>query len=260
MPIHKRSNNNASKKRVSKSKKAQEITEMKRSNAISFLALIISVISLLSSTWPFNPLNKNLEARAESGSVDAQMKLADYSLDIGDYKKSIYWYTIAVSSKGNHQAKAYNNIGYIYVKNPDLSILTPDYYLRTLNYFQQAIELDSTDAMRNEYIFLKSFPEEVFSDVSYSNILEDVARQLQENGNFTEDLQVYSTGWKKETTICDHSAFEDLKKEYGDDTVFISVPSKTETKIVGDGVQVVAYYDVYRKVENAEIPTYVRTK
>ena len=241
-------------------KDTPEVNAAKRNNIIAFVALIVSFLSLAVSSWSFNPFNKNLEARAESGSVKAQMILADYSLDIGEYKKSLYWYTVAVSSKGAHLAKAYNNMGYIFVKYIDLLSLTPDYYLKTLEHFQEAIELGSLDAMRNEYIFLKSFPEEVFRDIQYQYELRRVERLLRENNKFDRDLEMFSTGWERVTTTDDYSVVEEKKDELGDDAEYISFIYKYETRRVGDGVQVVPYFDVYRKTDSPIHPPYVRSK
>ena len=202
-------------------------------------------------------MSSDLVAKANAGDIEAQMFLADYNLDIGEYKQSLYWYMLTSKYPGNHQAKAYNNMGYIFVENTDLAKLTPDYYIRTHEYFQKAIELGSEDALWNEYIFLKSFPEGVFREINYHYELWKVEQKLKETHNFTHELEMYSTGWEK---IASAESALDPNSQRDDGDEYISYVVKTETVTRENGVQLISYYDVYKKVDNPIPPPYIRTK
>ncbi|MBR4472822.1 MAG: hypothetical protein IKS55_04210 [Oscillospiraceae bacterium] len=242
---------------MSQKQSTQSLNGNATSNRIAFAALVVAFLALLVTSWSFIPWNKNLRARAEAGNVKSQVKLADFCLDIGDYPESLYWYWISTSSRGDHLAKAYNNIGYILATNSDPENNDPEYYKNILKYFEKSAELGSKDALRNEYILLQTHIGATIPSKDYLFQLLEIREKMEADGSFDEDLELLSGGWEYITRTEDISSFEEEMD---------STDSRYKFTFAGSAIghdedglpHSVLYYNVYKQTGMRMVIPYVR--
>lgn len=142
----------------------------------AILVLAISFLALLVALWPFNPLNKNLKARAEAGNTDAQMKLAEYYYSVDDKKESDYWYRIASEKGGTHRATALNNVAAIELTCEYYSGSFFDYCEEAINMFIEAVFGGNSVAVQNLHTFLKECQSADVPVIDYDERLSWVIR------------------------------------------------------------------------------------
>lgn len=245
-----------------------QLTEDSKSSKIEvWIPIIISVLAVLFSALTYCKLissnRTNYEAKAKAGDIDAQIFLADCNLDVGEYKQSIYWYQVALKDEripNNLIAKCKNNIAYILIKNPELLTWNSDYFSQILDYLRAAEELDSTEAWRNEYIFLLSYPSDVISTMyDYDNRLHTIKEKLERSGDYDEDIASYSSSWEKTILIEDPTEIEAVLS--GIEGAYIAQPAGYKTiHYANGGVQVVPIIQVYERRSGTETPPYTRIK
>lgn len=143
---------------------------------LKLVGYIIPVLMLLVATWPFNPLNKNLKARAEAGNTDAQMKLAEYYYSVDDKKESDYWYRIASEKGGTHRATALNNVAVIELTCEYYSGSFFDYCEEAINMFIEAVFGGNSVAVQNLHTFLKECQSADVPVIDYDERLSWVIR------------------------------------------------------------------------------------
>ena len=217
---------------------------------ILIIAVATLFISITTYSYTFRPQtdphNTNYEARANAGDVDAQIILADYSLTIGDFEKSLYWYMVSLSSEGNHHAKAFNNMGFILATNPRLSRYNQEYYLQILEYFQKAARLGSHEALRNEYVLLQTYMGIVFMPKDHLYEMMIVEDKLKELELFDHNLEILSGGWEYIETTDDISEYKKEMESTGTEYMFYlsSVAWKKDEDMT---INTVTKYDVYKR-------------
>lgn len=138
--------------------------------------VIITILMLLATTWAFNPLNKNLKARAEAGNLDAQMKLAEYYFSVDDKKESDYWYRIASEKSGTHRATALNNVAVIELTYDYYSGSFFDYCGDAIDMFKEAVFGGNSVAVQNLYTFLKECQSANIPGIAYGEALTWIIR------------------------------------------------------------------------------------
>lgn len=223
---------------------------------IAILAIIVSILSLVFSTWPqCNPLNTDLKARANAGDIDSQLFLAHHYYEVGDNKESLYWYKIITIDKAyEHYALAANNLACIYL-NANLPVGNGKHY-HTIEYnlLNASAKAGSSEGRRNLYLLLVTTPTQVWTEIVYADALKEAKHLLTDNGEWTEELAAYETDWElvEDTDgldLSDTSRFKQVSTVIGYETV------RTAS---GDGVQVVPIFstEVYRKSESIPEPEF----
>ncbi len=141
--------------------------------------VLIALMALLFSIRPqLLPWNNNHFERANAGDVESQMFLADHYFEIGDYKEAIYWYKLASAIKGEYQAKACNNLGYIYAMGWGLSENELDLSSRlskAYQSFKKASNLGLENGTKNAIMILRSNSAEDFPGIDYVNALSELS-------------------------------------------------------------------------------------
>lgn len=133
-------------------------------NAIcSTLSAFAALLALIIVLYPqIKPSNTNHIELANAGNVDSQMFLADHYYEVGDLSQSVYWYSVASQTAGNHQPVAINNLAYIYLSYEQFSITKVDLYGDVARMFSTAADSGNVIAAKNLYILLVSNPADLF--------------------------------------------------------------------------------------------------
>jgi len=130
------------------------VGQKSKRNIVPVISLLLSAVSFVLTIWPaLNLLNRNYEQRALSGHIKSQMYLADYNYQIGEYKKSIYYYNM-IADRDNLITKnqkecftiACNNLAYLFAKELD----SPDHFDIAKQYLERAI-----DELNKDYSLLE---------------------------------------------------------------------------------------------------------
>lgn len=168
----------------------------------SILSVVLSILAFLFAAFPqTNPFNSNPIEKANAGHLKSQMFLAHHYYEIGDIEESYYWYKIASTTKGEHQAIALNNLAYLeltFLKTNDKSINYMDKALKALNV---AIELEEVTALKNKYILLLSSSDSFFKDTNYSKEIVSTEKQLAAKNIDLSNFEKYRQNWILKDTV-----------------------------------------------------------
>jgi len=169
-------------------------------SSITALAALFALIIVL---YPqIKPSNVNHIELANAGVVDSQIFLANHYYRIGNLSESVYWYSIASQTEGEHQAKAINNLACIYFTTENFNATRGNNYIDAMNMFKVAADLGEIDAAKNLYVLLISNPPEQFG-AGYAEILESSKKVLIDNNVDLATFDKYQTHWEYVETISD---------------------------------------------------------
>lgn len=230
-----------------------KLTTERISLLIASASLVISMISFVFTTFPqINPLNDNLVEKANAGDTDSQMILANLYYEIGNIGESVQWYTVAASRGGSHQAKAINNLAVIYLTDNRFDVTRQENEFDAMKMLRAASEMGEIKATKNLYLLLISNPKEIFGDC-YSEFLEYAEEELKDNDISLDSLEQYYTEWELIETVTE----EFVPNEDGEYKI---VPVQKIVKPQNGYPVIVNSYNVYRKIDGAEIPNYFYIK
>lgn len=221
-------------------------------DVIPILSVALSVLAFLFATFPqTNPFNTNPIEKANAGHSKSQMFLAHHYYEIGDIEESYYWYKIASTTKGKHQAAALNNLAYLeltYLKSSDTKI---DYLDKAIKVLDNSIELGEKTALENKYILLLSNDKRFFNDIDYELELDEIEKQIAEKMEVAE-YEKYRGKWELIETVYNAESVPQDTCEYrfeptGSDYVF----SKNN-----DGFHWIYSYEIYKRNTVTTLPEY----
>lgn len=174
------------------------------STITSVAAIVISLISLILGLFPqINPYNTDYLSKAKAGDVESQMFLANHYYEVGNISESLYWYQIAAMKEGEHQAKALNNIAYLYLnakvpdeKKEEYNEFPINIYDKSLDLFERAGRLGEIRAVENMYILLSTCSEELSPSVHYFEKLDWAKKTLDDEGRLSDSPEAILPQWQ----------------------------------------------------------------
>lgn len=156
---------------------------------LQLILVITASMTLIFSIYPqLKPNNANLMERANAGDVKAQLQLAHFYYETGDYSESIYWYKMMIvsSDAGEYKALAYNNLGYLYSNGYGLATEAVSEEKRlniALEFFEKSAELFSEKgnrlrSLKNQYVMLITFGDDIYDD--YGSKVSEVVYSIRQ--------------------------------------------------------------------------------
>ena len=121
----------------------------------AIIGVIVAITTLLFNFFPY--FMRDYTKRANAGDQNAQLYLANYYYDVGDYPNSLYWYKAASLNNGRGQDVAYNNLAYLYYNNfvpENFTTSNSTYYDTIYDLLNRGRELGSKTAEDNLTNFL----------------------------------------------------------------------------------------------------------
>ena len=215
-------------------------------SAITALAALFALVVVL---YPqIKPSNANHIELANAGVVDSQIFLANHYYEIGDLSQSIYWYSVASQAEGEYQAKAINNLAFIYLTSESINKTYQNKSQDAMNMFKNAAELGEVDAAKNLYILLISNPREQFG-AEYPDVLSFSKNILTDNGIDIALFEKYQTQWNLiETVTGDHIPKDSEEYQYREVAADL---------VISDGQCHWIYtYATYQKITATSSPEY----
>lgn len=201
------------------------------------------------------PGNDNIIAKANAGDTNSQLFLAHHYYEIGDIKESIYWYKIASLDKRNiNYAAALNNLALLYLDQEYLPVKKGNHYHEIeRSLFTLSAKNGSPVGRKNLYLLLVSTPEELWTEINYSQELAHIKDLLREKHEWSDELARFESGWEyvENTEGIDYSSNE----EY----TVIHVPGAPVTGITESGGEIVIptyRSEVYRKIQPVPDPEF----
>lgn len=220
---------------------------------VSIIALLISALTFLVQFFPqINVFSDDYIAKAEAGHVDSQIFLANHYFEIGDISNSVLWYDIASQKEGDHQARAINNLAYIYLTDDRISIAGRTEF-DAMKMLHTSAKLGEIDGAKNLYILLISNPRELFGD-DYDETLEFAKQILLTNGIALSDYEKFNTQWEYIETCIGESVPAD------NDTYKYVEIGMAKYELTENQFHWTHSYQVYRKPTNTLDPEYIYSK
>lgn len=216
-------------------------------SSITALAALFALIIVL---YPqIKPSNANHAELANAGVVDSQMFLANHYFEIGNLSESVYWYSVASQTEGEHQAKAINNLACIYLTSENFNAIRGNNYLDAMNMFQVAAGLGEIDAAKNLHILLIANPAEQFG-ADYTEVLESSKNALIDKGVDLALFDKYKTHWEYvEISTGDHVPADSEEYQYR---------QIDADCVVSEGkMRWIHTYATYKKVAATATPEYI---
>lgn len=162
-------------------------------SALSALAALLALVIVL---YPqIKPSNTNHIELANAGNINSQMFLADHYYEVGDLSQSVYWYSVASQTDGEHRAVAINNLAYIYLSYEQFHITKVDIYGDVARMFSTAADSGNVIAAKNLYILLVSNPADLFS-AQHDDYIEIAKKVLSVHDDVWDEVQQYASTWE----------------------------------------------------------------
>jgi len=152
---------------------------------VPLLSLFLSFAAFVLSVMPsWNPLNQNYEQRALAGDAKAQMYLADYNFQIGEFNKSIFYYGMVVKRaklRTNAQKERFyiacNSLGYLYASKID----GEDSYPLATRYFRRGLDIFKEEEIDVYFGYYKEGTDIFIFDRNRTNLVPECLDALISN-------------------------------------------------------------------------------